>query len=79
MDFSFEFLYSFGPNHARKVETEMILAPLTTSILLVLNNKFHIDNRLITKSRDDRSDLSNGQASQPYGKMGYTWYLLAVK
>jgi len=26
MKFSFEFLYSFGPTHARKVETEMILA-----------------------------------------------------
>jgi len=26
MKFSFEFLYSFGPTHARKIETEMILA-----------------------------------------------------
>ena len=25
MKFSFEFLYSFGPTHARKIETEMIL------------------------------------------------------
>ena len=24
--FSFEFLYSFGPTHARKIETEVILA-----------------------------------------------------
>jgi len=26
MKFSFEFLYSFGPSRARKIETEMILA-----------------------------------------------------
>jgi len=26
MKFSFEFLYSFGPNHTKKIETEMILA-----------------------------------------------------
>ena len=26
MKFSFEFLYSLGPTHARKIETEMILA-----------------------------------------------------
>jgi len=26
MKFSFEFLYSFGPTHARKIKTEMILA-----------------------------------------------------
>ena len=26
MKFSFEFLYSFGPTHARKIEAEMILA-----------------------------------------------------
>ena len=25
MKFSFEFLQSFGPTHARKIETEMIL------------------------------------------------------
>jgi len=29
MKFSFEFLYSFGPTHARKIETEMILAAFT--------------------------------------------------
>jgi len=28
MKFSFEFLYSFGPTHARKIETEVILAAL---------------------------------------------------
>jgi len=26
MEFSFEFLYLFGPSHVRKIETEMILA-----------------------------------------------------
>jgi len=26
MKFSFEFLYSFGPTHVRKIETEMIMA-----------------------------------------------------
>ena len=26
MKFSFEFLYSFGPTYARKIETELILA-----------------------------------------------------
>jgi len=28
MKFRFEFLYSFGPTHARKIETEVILAAL---------------------------------------------------
>ena len=41
---------------------------LATSILLVLNN--FINRRLTTKSRDDRSDLSRGQASKPYSKIG---------
>ena len=27
-EFSFEFIYSFRPNHARKLETEMLLASL---------------------------------------------------
>jgi len=27
-EFSFEFLYSFWPNHARKLKTEMLLAAL---------------------------------------------------
>ena len=26
MKFTFEFLYSFGPTHARKIDTEMISA-----------------------------------------------------
>ena len=26
MKFTFEFLYSFGPTHAKKIETKMILA-----------------------------------------------------
>jgi len=26
MTFIFEFLYSFGPNHTKKIKTEMILA-----------------------------------------------------
>jgi len=62
MKFSFEFLYSFGPTHARKIETEMILTAFNTSILLVLNN--FISRRFTTKARDDRSDLSSGQASK---------------
>jgi len=36
---------------------------LTTSIWLVLNN--FINRRFTTKSTDDRSDLSSGQASKP--------------
>jgi len=54
MKFSFEFLYSFGPTHARKIETEMILTAfrLTTSILLVFLDNF-IKRRFTTKSRDD--------------------------
>ena len=31
-EFSFEFLYSFRPNHARKLETEMLLAALNIYI-----------------------------------------------
>ena len=67
MKFSFEFLYLFGPTHSRKIETEMILAALTTSLLLVLTN--FINRWFTTKSRDDRSDLSGGQASKPYSKI----------
>jgi len=29
--FSFEFLYSFGPTHARKIETEVIFAAFNKS------------------------------------------------
>ena len=40
---------------------------LATSILLVLNN--FMNKRLITKTMADRSDLSNGKASEPYSKI----------
>jgi len=33
MKFSFEFLYSFGPTAARKIETEMILAAFNNSYI----------------------------------------------
>jgi len=55
MKFSFEFLYSFGPNHAKKIETEMILTAFNNIILLVLNN--FVNRLFTTKSRDDRSNL----------------------
>ena len=32
MKFSFEFLCSFGPNHTRKIETEMILAAFNNQL-----------------------------------------------
>jgi len=54
--------------HARKIENEMILTDLTTSILLVLNN--FINRRFAKKSRYERSDLSTGQVSKPYSKIG---------
>ena len=38
------------------------------SMLVVLDN--FIRKRTITKSRDDRSDFSNGQASKPYRRTG---------
>jgi len=41
---------------------------LTTSLLLVLNN--FINKRFTTKSREEISDLSSGQASKPYSKIG---------
>jgi len=47
---------------------------LTTSILLVLND--FINRRFTTKSRDDRSDLSSGQASKPYSKIGIHYYTM---
>jgi len=34
MKFSFKFLYSFGPTHAKKIETEVILQHLTTSVIV---------------------------------------------
>jgi len=54
-------------SYSRKIETEMILAALTTSLLLVLTN--FINRWFTTKSRDDRADLSGGQASKPYSKI----------
>ena len=35
MKFSFEFLYSFGPTHARKIETEVFLAAFNTIYITV--------------------------------------------
>jgi len=35
MKFSFEFLYSFGPTHARKIETEMNLTAFNNIVLWV--------------------------------------------
>ena len=35
MKFSSEFLYSFGPTHARKVETEMILTAFNNIYITV--------------------------------------------
>ena len=34
MKLSFEFLYSFGPTHARKIETEMISVPAGFAAIL---------------------------------------------
>jgi len=39
------------------------------SMLVVLNN--FIRKRTITKSTDERSDCSNGQASKPYRKTSH--------
>jgi len=41
---------------------------LMMSMLLVLNN--FIKKRTLTKSTDERSDFSNGQASKPYRRTG---------
>jgi len=35
MKFNFEFLYSFGPTHARKIETEVFLAAFNTIYITV--------------------------------------------
>ena len=40
MKFSFEFLYSFGPTHARKIETEVILTAFN-NIYIIGFKKFH--------------------------------------
>jgi len=39
MNFSFEFLYSFGPTHARKFETE------TEMILTAFNNTYTVSQK----------------------------------
>ena len=38
MKFIIEFLYSFGPNHIRKIKTEMILAAFNIIYITGLNN-----------------------------------------
>jgi len=40
MKFSFEFQYSFGPTHARNIETEVILAAFNNIYIIGLK-KFH--------------------------------------
>ena len=67
MKFSFEFLYSFGPTHAKKIETEMILTAFNNIILLVLNN--FINRLFTTKSRDDRSNLRGERQMSGGGQM----------
>ena len=44
IEFNFEFLYSFGLSHARKIETKMILPAFNN----IMNKQF------TTKSMDDR-------------------------
>ena len=47
-------------------------------MLLALNN--FINNQFITKSRDDRLlDMSSGQASKPYSKIGIHLVLINCK
>jgi len=50
---------------------------LTTSLLLVLNN--FINKRFTTKSREEISDLSSGQASKPYSKIGIHFMFINCK
>jgi len=38
-----------------------------------------MNKRFITKSMADRSDLSNGQASKPYSKVGIHFVFISCK
>jgi len=75
MECSFEFPYSFGPTHAGKIETEMILAAFNSSRIAGLNV---VNNRLWRRTSQRRhSDV--GRRSSLTEEMRFQFLVESVK
>ena len=70
MKFSFEFLYSFGPTHTRKIETEMILAAFNN--IYITGSEFMDDAMFVHNGRDKRRNSDSIGSSMDLSHVVYS-------
>ena len=70
MKFSFEFLYSFGPTHTRKIETEMILAAFNN--IYITGSEFMDDAMFVHNGQDKRRNSDSIGSSMDLSHVVYS-------